>query len=73
MPREVITIQVGQCGNQVAYKFWELLLEEHSKNNKTGLYDDAMSSFFSNVDKDSTLPIGSEIKNLKARSVVVDM
>lgn len=73
MPRELVTIQVGQCGNQIGYKFWELLLEEHSKNNKTGLYDEALSSFFRNVDRDSTLPIGSEITDLKARAVVVDM
>jgi tubulin epsilon len=73
MPRELVTIQVGQCGNQIGYKFWELLLNEHSKNNKSGVYDDAISSFFSNVDKNSSLPVGSEINQLKARSVVVDM
>ncbi len=33
MPRELITIQVGQCGNQIGLKFWELLLEEHAKYN----------------------------------------
>ena len=73
MPRELVTIQVGQCGNQIGYKFWELLLQEHSKNNKNGIYDDALSSFFRNVDRDSTLSIGSEINDLKARAVVVDM
>jgi tubulin epsilon len=73
MPRELVTIQVGQCGNQIGYKFWELLLSEHSKNNKSGQYDEALSSFFRNVDRDSSLPIGSEITDLKARAVVVDM
>ena len=29
MPREVITIQVGQCGNQIGGRFWELALREH--------------------------------------------
>lgn len=29
MPREVLTIQVGQCGNQIGECFWEALLEEH--------------------------------------------
>ena len=51
MPRELVTIQVGQCGNQIGYKFWELLLEEHSKNNKNGVYDEALSSFFRNMDR----------------------
>jgi tubulin epsilon len=30
MPRELITIQVGQCGNQLGARFWELALREHS-------------------------------------------
>lgn len=29
MPREVLTLQVGQCGNQVGSRLWEVLLEEH--------------------------------------------
>jgi hypothetical protein len=50
MPRELITIQVGQCGNQIGHRFWELALKEHSKNTKDGLFDDSLSSFFRNVD-----------------------
>ena len=33
MPRELITIQVGQCGNQVGCKFWEMALKEHAAAN----------------------------------------
>ena len=51
MPRELITIQVGQCGNQIGARFWDLALREHAKNNKGKVYDDALSSFFRNVDK----------------------
>lgn len=29
MPREIITIQVGQCGNQVGTEFWKRLCVEH--------------------------------------------
>ncbi|KAK9379419.1 Tubulin/FtsZ, GTPase domain-containing protein [Kockiozyma suomiensis] len=29
MPREIITIQAGQCGNQIGAKFWEQLCLEH--------------------------------------------
>jgi hypothetical protein len=29
--REIITIQVGQCGNQMASQFWEMLCEESGK------------------------------------------
>ena len=29
MPREIVTLQVGQCGNQVGTQFWQRLLLEH--------------------------------------------
>ena len=48
MPREVVTIQVGQCGNQIGSRFWDLALREHAAHN-TG-FDDALSTFFRNVD-----------------------
>lgn len=31
MVRELVTIQVGQCGNQIGRQFWQLALEEHAK------------------------------------------
>ncbi|KAI9141097.1 tubulin gamma chain [Paraphysoderma sedebokerense] len=29
MPRELITLQAGQCGNQIGNEFWKLLCSEH--------------------------------------------
>lgn len=29
MPREIITLQVGQCGNQIGSEFWKQLCAEH--------------------------------------------
>lgn len=29
MPREIITVQCGQCGNQVGGEFWSKLCQEH--------------------------------------------
>ncbi|KAL2913696.1 gamma-tubulin [Polyrhizophydium stewartii] len=29
MPREIITLQAGQCGNQIGYEFWSQLCQEH--------------------------------------------
>eukprot|EP01006_Ploeotia_vitrea_P063044 TRINITY_DN84847_c0_g1_i1.p1 TRINITY_DN84847_c0_g1~~TRINITY_DN84847_c0_g1_i1.p1 ORF type:complete len:451 (-),score=48.34 TRINITY_DN84847_c0_g1_i1:104-1456(-) len=29
MPREIITLQVGQCGNQIGIEFWKRLCAEH--------------------------------------------
>lgn len=81
MPREIVLIQVGQSGNQIGWRFWELVLKEHGEliksKKKKPVFDDAMSSFFRNFEgpthelfsKGSTCPIG----HLKARAVLVDM
>ncbi len=45
MPRELVTIQVGQCGNQIGCRFWELALREHAAYNAKGVFDDALSRF----------------------------
>lgn len=73
-----IVIQVGQCGNQIGCRFWDLALREHAKYNQSGLFDESMSSFFRNVDQktDTEIPVGSgkeRIRGLRARSVLVDM
>lgn len=84
MPRELVTIQIGQCGNQIGYKFWELVLQEHVAQHKTQkqpLYDEAISTFFRNVDTryadHPTIPYDAKqpqpIVGLKARAVLVDM
>ncbi|KAK3259389.1 hypothetical protein CYMTET_31610, partial [Cymbomonas tetramitiformis] len=80
MPRELITIQVGQCGNQIGCRFREMCLKEHAAHNKKGYFDEALSSFFRNVDSrydpPHNLPVGDgrgRIQTLKARAVLVDM
>lgn len=80
MPRELITVQVGQCGNQVGCRFWDLALREHASANARGVYDEPLSSFFRNVDSryddPADIPIGNgtlPIRTLKARAVLVDM
>jgi tubulin epsilon len=30
MPRELVTVQVGQCGNQIGCRFWDIALREHA-------------------------------------------
>ncbi|XP_041831796.1 tubulin epsilon chain [Melanotaenia boesemani] len=72
-----VVVQVGQCGNQVGCRFWDLALREHAYVNKRGLYDDAISSFFRNVDSRNSdggvHAVGGRIQHLKARAVLVDM
>jgi hypothetical protein len=43
MPRELVTIQCGQCGNQIGCRFWELALREHAAYNSNGVFDEALS------------------------------
>jgi hypothetical protein len=37
MVREIVHIKVGQCGNQIGAKFWEVISDEHGIN-PTGSY-----------------------------------
>jgi len=51
MVREVITVQVGQCGNQIGSRFWDLALREHAAwSSGIAAYDEPMSTFFRHVD-----------------------
>ncbi|XP_075997441.1 tubulin beta-1 chain [Genypterus blacodes] len=36
--REIVHLQIGQCGNQIGSKFWEVISDEHGIN-ATGLYE----------------------------------
>ncbi|KAG5443370.1 Tubulin epsilon chain [Clonorchis sinensis] len=67
-----IVIQVGQCGNQIGNRFWNLALREHSFANEKAIYDSALSTFFINgaTDNGGYLPV---VSGLKARAVLVDM
>eukprot|EP01006_Ploeotia_vitrea_P064840 TRINITY_DN89106_c0_g1_i1.p1 TRINITY_DN89106_c0_g1~~TRINITY_DN89106_c0_g1_i1.p1 ORF type:complete len:483 (-),score=48.38 TRINITY_DN89106_c0_g1_i1:125-1573(-) len=77
MPRELICVQVGQTGNQLGGRFWDLALQEH-KQYSNNIFDDCMSSFFRNVDQRTGCDIpgqpgGTPISHLRARAVPVDM
>ncbi len=67
--REIIQLQVGQCGNQVANKFWEVVREEHALDGEgrfTGQDDilkDRLSVYFQEADNARYVP----------RAVLVDL
>jgi len=44
MPREIIHVQVGQCGNQVGCQFWNAVIKEHCLDEKTGRFDKNQST-----------------------------
>ena len=69
MPREIITIQVGQCGNQIGNEFWKQLCSEHGISSE-GIVDekaingdDRKDVFFYQADDDHYIP----------RSILIDL
>jgi len=69
MPREIITIQVGQCGNQVGMEFWKQLCLEHGIGPEGIIKENAMNGddrkdvFFYQADDDHYIP----------RSILIDL
>ena len=62
MPREIITLQVGQCGNQIGGEFWKQLCLEHgiepdgSLTPTTTTSNDRKDVFFYPSDDDHYIP-----------------
>jgi len=62
MPREIITLQVGQCGNQVGAQFWKQLCVEHGISSDGILEefatqgDDRKDVFFYQADNEHYIP-----------------
>jgi len=62
MPREIITLQVGQCGNQVGAQFWKQLCVEHGISADGILEefatqgDDRKDVFFYQADNEHYIP-----------------
>jgi tubulin epsilon len=70
--RETITVQVGQCGNQIGNQFWQLLLLEHENTPDT---DDALSAYFRFAPSDNSKSFGRNVQThaMKARALLIDM
>lgn len=62
MPREIITLQVGQCGNQIGSEFWKQLCAEHGISPDGTLQDfahggdDRKDVFFYQADDEHFIP-----------------
>lgn len=59
-----IVLQVGQCGNQVGCRFWDLVLREHMLLEDASATDNAVWNFFRMAENG---------KEFRARAVMVDM
>ncbi|XP_002732812.1 tubulin gamma-1 chain [Saccoglossus kowalevskii] len=62
MPREIITLQLGQCGNQIGMEFWKQLCAEHGISPEGILEDfatdgtDRKDVFFYQADDEHYIP-----------------
>jgi len=62
MPREIITLQVGQCGNQIGGEFWQRLCSEHGIGKDGILVPEAVNGtdrkdvFFYQADDEKYIP-----------------
>eukprot|EP00924_Labyrinthula_sp_SR-Ha-C_P005386 maker-scaffold_1-snap-gene-30.59-mRNA-1 protein AED:0.11 eAED:0.11 QI:54/0.8/0.83/1/0.6/0.5/6/89/385 len=62
MPREIITLQIGQCGNQIGSEFWKRLIAEHGISAEGVLQpfavngDDKKDVFFYQADDEHYIP-----------------
>lgn len=62
MPREMIMLQLGQCGNQIGFEFWKKLCAEHGINPEGVLEDyategtDRKDVFFYQADDEHYIP-----------------
>ncbi|XP_011495458.1 PREDICTED: tubulin beta chain-like [Ceratosolen solmsi marchali] len=67
--REILNLQVGQCGNQIGSKFWEVIAEEHGIHSDgkyhgtNSLQMDKVNVFFHETIKKRFIP----------RSIIVDL
>jgi tubulin gamma len=67
MPREIVCLQVGQCGNQIGTEFWKQLCREHGISSEGYLEDfasgtdDRKDVFFYQVELIEDLRVGTKL------------
>ncbi|XP_046608892.1 tubulin beta-1 chain-like [Neodiprion virginianus] len=60
--REIVQIQVGQCGNQIGTKFWEVIADEHGINSEgkyhgeSDLQQERINVFFTEAQGERFVP-----------------
>jgi tubulin beta len=71
--REILSIQVGQCGNQIASRFWELISAEHGVDPDGQLTSNPSTSNALNNDRISTYFDEGAGTRLVPRAILVDL
>ncbi|CAG9862236.1 unnamed protein product [Phyllotreta striolata] len=69
MPCEMITLQLGQCGNQIGFEFWKRLCAEHGINPEGILEDFATES----IDRKDVFFYQADDEHYIPRAVLLDL
>lgn len=69
MPREIITVQTGQCGNQIGMEFWKQLCEEHGIDSDGIIKDFALNG----DDRKDVFFYQSDDNHYIPRAVLIDL
>lgn len=69
MPSEMITLQLGQCGNQIGFEFWKKLCAEHGINSDGILEDFAMTG----IDRKDVYFYQADDEHYIPRAVLLDL
>ncbi|XP_055849437.1 tubulin gamma-1 chain-like [Episyrphus balteatus] len=69
MPSEIITLQLGQCGNQIGFEFWKRLCLEHGIS-PNGVLEDFASD---GVDRKDVFFYQADDNHYIPRSVLLDL
>ncbi|KAL9935548.1 hypothetical protein V8E36_005896 [Tilletia maclaganii] len=72
MPRELITIHAGQCGNQVGAQFWEHLCRDHGIA-KDGTLEDFASDSAAAGDRKDVFFYQADDDHFVPRAVLIDL
>eukprot|EP00301_Raphidiophrys_heterophryoidea_P000162 c10083_g1_i1.p1 GENE.c10083_g1_i1~~c10083_g1_i1.p1 ORF type:complete len:468 (+),score=105.61 c10083_g1_i1:52-1404(+) len=70
MPREIITLQVGQCGNQIGMEFWKQLCAEHGIDAEGNLQSFATANA---ADRKDVFFYQSDDEHFIPRSILLDL
>ncbi|CED82269.1 gamma tubulin [Phaffia rhodozyma] len=69
MPREIITLQAGQCGNQIGNEFWQRLCAEHGIS-KDGILEDFATE---GVDRKDVFFYQADDEHYIPRAILIDL
>ncbi|GMH55178.1 hypothetical protein TrVE_jg7765 [Triparma verrucosa] len=73
MPREILTLQVGQCGNQIGSEFWKQLCSEHGISPDGILQDFAQNPLTAVDDRKDVFFYQADDEHYIPRAVLVDL